>query len=196
MPNVWSRVAAFTHKYPLSRGMLSYACIWPLGSCVQQKIQGKEKLDYWRALRFSLYGCCFVAPTLYTWMTIAGYLFPKPGLRSGIYKALVEQVSYTPSAMICFYFFMTLLEGGTLDEACEEVKTKFLPTYKVGACVWPVLQTFNFTVVPPQNRVPFVSLCSLCWTTFLAYMKQLESQQLEKPMTVVAPSLSAPFTAY
>lgn len=46
-------------------------------------------------------------------------------------QALVEQVSYTPSAMICFYFFMTLLEGGTLDEACEEVKAKFLPTYKV-----------------------------------------------------------------
>lgn len=86
MPNVWSRVAAFTHKYPLSRGMLSYACIWPLGSCVQQKIQGKETLDFWRAVRFSLYGCCFVAPTLYTWMTVAGYMFPKPGLRSGIYK--------------------------------------------------------------------------------------------------------------
>lgn len=86
MTNVWSRIAAFTHKYPLSRGMVSYACIWPLGSFVQQKIQGKEKLDFWRALRFSLYGCCFVAPTLYTWMTIAGVLFPKPGLRSGIYK--------------------------------------------------------------------------------------------------------------
>lgn len=86
MTNVWSRVAAFTQKYPLSRGMASYACIWPLGSLVQQKIQGKETIDYWRALRFSLYGCCFVAPTLYTWMTVAGYLFPKPGFRSGICK--------------------------------------------------------------------------------------------------------------
>lgn len=97
MTNVWSRIATFTHKYPLTRGMMSYACIWPLGSCVQQKIQGKENLDYWRAFRFSLYGCCFVAPTLYTWMTVAGYLFPRPGLRSGICKVSWFQVKLETS---------------------------------------------------------------------------------------------------
>ncbi|XP_034256893.1 mpv17-like protein isoform X2 [Thrips palmi] len=178
MPNVWSRVAAFTHKYPLSRGMLSYACIWPLGSCVQQKIQGKEKLDYWRALRFSLYGCCFVAPTLYTWMTIAGYLFPKPGLRSGIYKAVVEQFTYGPIAICCFYSGMTLLEGGSKEDAINETREKFLPTWQTAVCVWPFVQTVNFRFIPEKNQIPFVSLCSFLWTVFLAYMKQ-RSQEVD-----------------
>lgn len=48
---------------------------------------------------------------------------------------------------------------------------------KVGVCIWPVLQTFNFLVIPERNRVPFVSACSLVWCCFLAYMKQLEAKR-------------------
>lgn len=33
--------------------------------------------------------------------------------------------------MTSFYFFMSLMEGRTLDEAIGEVKSKFVPTYKV-----------------------------------------------------------------
>jgi len=46
--------------------------------------------------------------------------------------------------------------------------------------VWPVLQTINYTLVSEKNRVPFVGMCSLLWTCFLAYMKQLEAQKLAK----------------
>lgn len=46
------------------------------------------------------------------------------------------------------------------------------PIFQVGICVWPVVQTINFTLIAEHNRVPFVSICSLLWTTFLAYMKQ------------------------
>lgn len=59
--------------------------------------------------------------------------------------------------------------------------TKFL--LQIGVCVWPVLQTINFAFVPESNRVVFVSLCSLLWTSFLAYMKQLERKQLLKAST-------------
>jgi len=48
-----------------------------------------------------------------------------------IFQALVEQISYTPFAMVCFFFIMTLLEGKTIREASSEVRVKFLPTYKV-----------------------------------------------------------------
>lgn len=46
--------------------------------------------------------------------------------------------------------------------------------------MWPVLQTINYTLVSEKNRVPFVGMCSLLWTCFLAYMKQLEAQKLAK----------------
>ncbi|KAG8212696.1 hypothetical protein J437_LFUL019592, partial [Ladona fulva] len=62
------------------RGMLSYAVIWPFGNCIQQCItQGVrswEELDVARVARFSLYGSCFVAPTLYTWVKLSSAMWP------------------------------------------------------------------------------------------------------------------------
>lgn len=43
----------------------------------------------------------------------------------------MEQVTYTPFAMVSFYFGMTLLEGKSIEEGKEEVAAKFVSTYKV-----------------------------------------------------------------
>jgi protein Mpv17 len=87
---------------------------------------------------------------------------------------VVEQMTYGPAALACFFFGMSLMEGKSVEHATEELKMKFLPSYKVGVCFWPVLQTINFCFVPEKNRVPYVSVCSLVWCCFLAYMHQLE----------------------
>ncbi|KAL7294029.1 mpv17-like protein [Trichogramma pretiosum] len=166
-----------TKKYPVVRGMASYTVIWPVASLIQQKITGKEQLDYMQALRFSIYGGCFVAPTLYCWLKVASHFWPRSDLKSAITKALVEQVTYGPSAMCCFFFGINFLELKPISECLNEVKEKFWPTYKVGICVWPFLQTFNFLVVPEIYRVVYVSICSLMWTSFLAYMKSVESRR-------------------
>lgn len=51
--------------------------------------------------------------------------------------------------------------------------------FQIGVCVWPVLQTINFFLVPEHNRVIYVSFCSLIWTSFLSYMKALEQKRRE-----------------
>ncbi|XP_012142244.2 mpv17-like protein isoform X2 [Megachile rotundata] len=169
-----------TQKYPIVRGMASYTIIWPTGSLIQQKIIGNDELNYMQALRFSLYGGFFVAPTLYCWLRCSSYFWPKSDLKSAITKALVEQVTYSPAAMCCFFFGINLLELKPVSECVEEVKRKFWPTYKVGVCVWPVLQTINFFFIPEHNRVVYVSFCSLVWTSFLAYMKALEAKKKDQ----------------
>ena len=80
---------------------------------------------------------------------------------------------------------MSILEGGSVEDGVREVQAKFIPTYKVAICVWPVLQTLNFAFIPESNRVVFVSFCSLIWTSFLAYMKQLERQEALKKTSYV-----------
>nr|CAD7394256.1 unnamed protein product [Timema cristinae] len=171
------RAQAFSKKYPLTRGMAVYAVIWPVSCLCQQVIAGNKQLDYMQAGRFCLFGCFFVAPTLHTWLTLARSMWPAMNIKTAIIKALLEQVTYTPFAYACFFFGMTLLEGRGVQQATTEVKAKFLPTYKVGASVWPVIQTINYTFVPERNRVPFVGMCSFLWTCFLAYMKQLDVQK-------------------
>lgn len=103
-------------------------------------------------------------------------MWPGNSLRAGLIKTLVETLTYTPFAMCSFYFGMSLLESKPFYEACAEVKAKFWPTYKVGASVWPVVALINFCLIPPRNRVPFISVCSLVWTCFLAYMKHLDKE--------------------
>ncbi|CAK9809671.1 Mpv17-like protein 2 [Anthophora plagiata] len=85
--------------------------------------------------------------------------------------------------MCCFFFGINLLEMKPVAECAEEVKRKFWPTYKVGVCVWPILQTINFFFIPEHNRVVYVSFCSLIWTSFLAYMKALEAKKKENELT-------------
>ncbi|XP_050329044.1 uncharacterized protein LOC126758726 [Bactrocera neohumeralis] len=169
-------------RYPVTRGMVSYSLIWPTSSLIQQTFEGKRWPDYdwWRALRFSLYGGFFVAPTLYSWIKVSSAMWPRTSLQTAVFKTAVEQISYTPAAMTCFYFLMSLLEMKTVGEAAAEVRKKFIPTYKVAMSIWPVVGIINFSVVPEKNRVPFISVCSLLWTCFLAYMKHLEHQHVDE----------------
>uniref|UniRef100_A0A0A9X194 Mpv17-like protein n=1 Tax=Lygus hesperus TaxID=30085 RepID=A0A0A9X194_LYGHE len=184
---VWRKCGkhAYESRKQLIRGMISYSVIWPAGSLVQQKIEGRNlnDVDLIRVARFCVWGCLFVAPTLTIWMTIARAIWPQNNLRSALTKALVEQVTYTPFAMTSFYFGMTVLEMKGVEAAKKEVADKFLPTYKVGVLIWPFLQTINYTTIPEKNRIVFVSFCSFVWTTFLAYMKHtdLEKSVLYKP---------------
>lgn len=117
------------------------------------------------------------------------------------FQALVDQVSYGPFAISSFYVGMSLLELKSFDESIQECRDKFFPTWKVkghfqisfariplkvfpifqvAALVWPVLQTINFSLIPEGNRVVFVSICSVLWTTFLAYMKRLDKLKQEQ----------------
>ncbi|XP_074031240.1 mpv17-like protein [Leptinotarsa decemlineata] len=185
MTVIFSKIVALTRHYPVVRGMISYGMIWPTSCIIQQTIAGKtlENYDWMQALRYSLYGCFITAPTLYAWIRISSVLWPGTNLKTSITKAIVEQFTYGPVALASFFFGMTLLEGKGVTEAKNAIETKMFSTWKVGACVWPVVQTINFCYIPEKNRVPFVSVCSLVWCCFLAYMHQLEIEHKELELT-------------
>jgi protein Mpv17 len=169
-------VSSFFHRHPMLKGMAVYAVIWPTSSVVQQIIN-KEQIDPKKSLRFFMFGTFFVAPTLFGWIKLTTAMWPSMSIKTGVQKAVVEQFSYGPFAGICFFTLMTLMEGRGFDAAKEEVKEKFPKTYKVGVCYWPIVQVINFSFIKERNRVPFVAMASFLWTIFLAYMKQLDSQQ-------------------
>uniref|UniRef100_A0A1B0A0A3 Mpv17-like protein n=1 Tax=Glossina pallidipes TaxID=7398 RepID=A0A1B0A0A3_GLOPL len=168
----------FTTTHPLLRGSITYAVLWPTGSLIQQSLDGKnfKNYDYWRMLRFSVFGSLYVAPTLYGWVKLSTAMWPQMTLRVGLKKAAVEQISYGPFACASFFIGMSLLEGKTFKEAIEETKQKFWPTFEVAMCIWPIIQTINFSMIPEKNRIVFVSICSIIWTTFLAFMKRTDLQ--------------------
>ncbi|KAL1449289.1 hypothetical protein WDU94_000496 [Cyamophila willieti] len=104
-------------------------------------------------------------------MTIAKVLYPKPIMSHTLKKVALEQVTYTPFAMVSFLFGMTLMEGKSIQDGVEEIEDKLWPTYKVGVVYWPIMQMINYLKISEKNRVPFLSAASLGWSTFLAWMK-------------------------
>ncbi|XP_001949558.1 mpv17-like protein [Acyrthosiphon pisum] len=177
---MWSKIFKASN-HGLVRGVAIYSVTWPVSSLIQQALQpsGNKNIDLQRAAKFSVYGGLYVAPTLYAWMRFASYVWPSMTITSHITKAVVEQFSYGPFAMASFFFFMTLLDGGTIEDAKTEVQEKFVSTWKIAVMVWPVLQTINYCVIPSKNRLIFVSLAGFVWTTFLAYKKYEKNKSIQ-----------------
>lgn len=61
----------------------------------------------------------------------------------------------------------------------------------MGICVWPILQTINFVLIPERNRVVYVSVCSLAWTSFLAYMKSLDAPKINESINNTTDKLTS-----
>lgn len=87
---VFSKFLAFTRRHPIVRGMISYATIWPTSCIIQQTMAGKrwDNYEWMQALRFSLYGGLFTAPTLYAWVRISTLIWPTVTLRTSITKVM------------------------------------------------------------------------------------------------------------
>ncbi|XP_041474603.1 mpv17-like protein isoform X3 [Lytechinus variegatus] len=65
---------------------------------------------------------------------------------------------------------MSILEGK--DDIFEELRAKFLPTFKASCCFWSVAQVFNFYFLPTSLRIVYIASVSFLWTNFLAIMKR------------------------
>ena len=100
-------------KHPVTRGMASYLIMWPMGNIVQQLISNQEKYDWWRIVRFGLYGALITAPSLYTWVKLSTSLYPNTILRIACAK-----VRYMPlknpiilnSCLLIFVRFLSSLD--------------------------------------------------------------------------------------
>ncbi|BFF90039.1 mpv17-like protein [Drosophila madeirensis] len=174
---MFRHIINFTNKYKVLRGMISYGTLWPCGCLIEQTLIEKKTFrtyDWMKCLRFSLFGFFFMGPTIYVWIRLAGVMWPRTDIKSSLCKAITEQTAYDPMAISSFLFFMTLMEGNSYAQARQEVSDKFLDAYKVGVIYWPCVQTVNFAFVPARNQVVFTSFFSMCWTTFLAYVKFLQ----------------------
>lgn len=114
----------------LVKRMISLTVIWPIGNLIQQTCR-REDYDWKQLLRYSIHGGFFVAPTLHCYMKIVQHVWPMLNMRTAIFKAIVEQVSFVPFSITSFCLSINYMEGKSWEEGKAEVKKKFLPTYKV-----------------------------------------------------------------
>ncbi|KAF9798170.1 hypothetical protein SFRURICE_019680 [Spodoptera frugiperda] len=169
-----TKIRHLPEQYPMIRGMVSYAIIWPTCSITQEYLERGttiDQADWARAARFGFFGAFCMSPVFYCWMKYTSRFFRKNSIVSAIKRAAIEQITYGPLALAYFYFGMSLLEMKPISACVTEVKEKFWPTYKIGVFYWPLVQTLNFYFIAENNRIIFVSAASFIWTVYLSHMK-------------------------
>jgi protein Mpv17 len=85
-------IRVYFKKYPLLRGVATYAIIWPVSNLCQQTIAGKEKFDFVQALRYSIFGAFYVAPTLHGWLKLSGAMWPQMNMKTALTKVTLPVI--------------------------------------------------------------------------------------------------------
>lgn len=70
----------------------------------------------------------------------------------------MDQILFAPIGISIFLASAPAVEG---KDPVEKVKMGLWPTYKINCLLWPFAQFANFTMVPMQHRLLFVSVVNL-----------------------------------
>ncbi|KAF9181909.1 hypothetical protein BGZ51_005110 [Haplosporangium sp. Z 767] len=156
--------------------------------------------DLARTGRFMFYNFS-VAPLIHTWYTILDRNFPisttsnaavnststtsqkvvrtmAPGLK----RMMADQVLFAPIGLALLFSGLTVLEGGGVQQIQDKLSNTYFSTLQANYAVWPLVQLVNFSVMPLQLRLPFVSVVGIAWNAYLS-MVNSRAQRVEEKNT-------------
>ncbi|XP_065223062.1 mpv17-like protein 2 [Planococcus citri] len=158
-------------KHPLACNTVSSAVIMATGDAIIQKMTQteNEKLQWERTEKMGFVGG-MLGPIQFFIYKNLDKLFPRTDNKTVFRKIIVDQ-SLSAPIFICAFFFLCNLWEKKPEQSFDEIKDKFIDVYKVDLMIWPAAQYVNFTYVPPQFRVMYVSGITVVYSAFLSYMK-------------------------
>ena len=151
---------------------------------IEQKfIERRENLNFRRIFSF---GCCgflsgFTGTFWYMW---SGKRFM--GKYRVLKQLLMYQLVFTPYEYLQFYLSVGLLEGESLEEVLNEMKSKFMVTYLMDCIVFPPFMAINFKLIPLRFQFLYDNSIQLMWCVFLSFLKH---HNLDKYIESYVPNL-------
>ncbi|CAF1392049.1 unnamed protein product [Rotaria magnacalcarata] len=162
----------FVLKSPLLAMSLTTGTTMGLGNIISQTVIEKrtiDTVDWGRVARFSAFGYIAAGPFLRYWYYGLEKYFT--GVRFKPLKMMItDQLIAAPFINMAFLCYFPLANGKSISEATDRFYKDFPTVMKGNYCVWPAFQLTNFYFIPLQHRVLFVNICSVMWSTFLAYI--------------------------
>lgn len=157
-------------KNLLLTNTLSSGGLLVVGDLIQQRAEGRERIDRARSLRMLTVGLSQGPPHHYWYLYLDRFLPGKAPLTI-CKKILADQIFAAPFFAVTFIYGASLLEGHSPSQCWAEFCTKFPTIYLFDWVIWPPSQAINFWLVPTQFRVLYVNLVTVLWDVFLSYMK-------------------------
>eukprot|EP00931_Biecheleriopsis_adriatica_P069956 TRINITY_DN43762_c0_g1_i1.p1 TRINITY_DN43762_c0_g1~~TRINITY_DN43762_c0_g1_i1.p1 ORF type:complete len:204 (+),score=23.44 TRINITY_DN43762_c0_g1_i1:87-698(+) len=67
------------------------------------------------------------------------------------------------------YFVWTgCVQGRSAEEILETIRREYRSCYVGSLCIWPVVQSLNFALVPPHMQVTFVYVGQITWAAMMS----------------------------
>ncbi|CAF0983383.1 unnamed protein product [Adineta steineri] len=162
----------FVLKNPLLAMSLTTGTTMGLGNIISQTIIEKRTLstiDWPRVTRFAAFGYLFSGPFLRYWYYGLDKYFAGAKLKP-VKMMIADQLIAAPLLNSVILLYLPLSSGKSLNEAKKRFCEDFPTVMKANYCAWPAIQLTNFYFIPIHHRVLFVNMCSLVWSTFLAFV--------------------------
>lgn len=132
--------------------------------------------DFERLTRFMAYGF-MMAPVQFKWFQFLSRAFPitkTSRIAPALKMVAFDQLIFAPVGIATFFTIMTIAEGGGRRAVSHKLREMYLPTLKANFMVWPAVQILNFSVMPIQFQLPFVSTVGIAWTAYLSLSNAAE----------------------
>jgi hypothetical protein len=84
-------------------------------------------------------------------------------------QTLASQLIIVPFLYYPAFFGLTgVMQGLTFEEVIERAQETFVPLMKRNLLFWIPVQFIQFSVLPVDLQIPFLSVCGLAWTFILS----------------------------
>ncbi|KAJ1838684.1 hypothetical protein H4S02_000165 [Coemansia sp. RSA 2611] len=203
MAGVLRAWTAIAEKQPLLTLAVTNGTLGGVGDLLAQVIESHntKKRFQWncqRTLRFVAWGT-LCAPIFHKWYLFLNRKFPLPGLQQQQQQAkqsvvntefvvavskrvATDQCVYAPLGIAGFFIAMNFMEGRNWQSAKARLREYYWPTLLANYAVWPAVQAINFGFVPPLYRVPFSSVVSIFWNTFISCANSQSASAVDLPL--------------
>lgn len=93
-------------------------------------------------------------------------------------QVLLDQTAGATFFVSTFIVTMGLARGDSIQSVQQQYRTNFPVIYVNSLKLWPAVQAINFTLIPLQHRVLFVSVVALFWNIYLAWKIESDSNRV------------------
>jgi len=170
---LWKAYTRMLNLYPTITASVSTAILMGTGDVIAQKvIEEKKCLDKERTGRFILLGAFYFGPCCSKWYRYLDQLVPRmrvPKPYAGLVKTTLDQGLFAPVILFGFMNFVGILRREDITFRWLDIKANYPDILVNNYKFWPIIQLFNFYVVPLQHRLMVVNLAALCWNTYLSW---------------------------
>jgi protein Mpv17 len=89
-------------------------------------------------------------------------------------RITLDALLFSPFTIAGFFAVATLMQGGTVGDIANKLRTRWRSALVAAWSFWPVVNVANFGMVPLPYRVLYSSVMSLLWTGYLSYVNNLK----------------------